>query len=126
MEITSPSRYSLPFTTILLSDSYTAIALHPATQHLPIPRATTAAWDVIPPLAVRIPSAATIPARSSGEVSSLTSITFLPAAAASAASSALNTISPQAAPGDAGSPFATLVALESSSASNVGCSSWLI
>ena len=33
----------------------------PATQHLPIPRATTAACDVIPPRPVRIPCAATIP-----------------------------------------------------------------
>ena len=33
----------------------------PATHGLPIPRATTAAWEVLPPVAVRIPTAACIP-----------------------------------------------------------------
>jgi hypothetical protein len=42
---------------------------HPATQTLPICLATNAACDVIPPLAVRIPSDASIPRISSGLVS---------------------------------------------------------
>ena len=43
--------------------------LHPATQVFPIPLVTTAACEVIPPRAVRMPFAATIPEISSGEVS---------------------------------------------------------
>jgi hypothetical protein len=45
--------------------------VHPQTQVLPHPLATTAAWLVIPPLAVSTPLAAHIPPISSGEVSSL-------------------------------------------------------
>ncbi len=37
------------------------ISLEPDTHGLPIPLATTAAWLVIPPLAVKIPFAACIP-----------------------------------------------------------------
>ena len=44
----------------------TSIASHPATHVFPICRATTAAWDVIPPFAVRIPRATSIPWMSSG------------------------------------------------------------
>ena len=53
----------------------------PATQGLPMPRATTAAWLVMPPRAVRMPSAACMPWMSSGEVSTRTRITFSPCAA---------------------------------------------
>ena len=73
----------------VLPASSTLISEHPDTQHLPMPLATTAACEVIPPLAVRIPSAATIPARSSGDVSSLTRIAFWPFATAASASAAL-------------------------------------
>lgn len=55
-----------------LSASFTRISAHPEMQHFPHPRATTAAWDVMPPLAVRIPAAACIPPTSSGLVSVLT------------------------------------------------------
>ncbi len=48
-ETNSPSLYFLPFTVITLASSSIATAEQPATQHLPIPRATTAAWDVTPP-----------------------------------------------------------------------------
>ena len=53
----------------------------PQTAGRPIPRATTAACDVFPPRAVKIPCAATIPTRSSGLVSRRTRMTFLPASA---------------------------------------------
>jgi hypothetical protein len=53
----------------------------PATQGLPMPRATTAAWLVMPPVEVRMPSAACMPWMSSGEVSRRTRITFSPARA---------------------------------------------
>ena len=94
----------------------------PDTQHFPIPRATTAAWDVIPPRAVRIPSATAIPAKSSGEVSIRTMTTFLPSACHLAASSAKNTICPVAAPGEAGKPFTHTFASFSAFLSNTGWS----
>ena len=61
----------------------------PTTAGLPQPRATTAAWLTRPPRAVRIPSAASIPWTSSGEVSLRTSTTGSPRSAAAAASSAV-------------------------------------
>src|SRR6266550_4689238 len=71
----------------------------PATHGLPMPRATTAACEVMPPCAVRIPCAAIMPWMSSGEVSQPTRITasVSPRCAAVSASS---TILPDAAPGD--------------------------
>ena len=57
-------------------------ASHPATQGLPIPRATTAACEVIPPCAVRTPRAWISPWMSSGVVSQRTSTTSSPCAAA--------------------------------------------
>ena len=66
-----------------------------------MPLATTAAWLVIPPLVVKIPTEECIPWISSGLVSSLTKITSLPLFASSSALSASNTISPTAAPGEA-------------------------
>ena len=77
------------------------IAEQPDTQQVPIPRATTAACEVIPPRAVKIPCDAFIPSISSGEVSRRTKITFSFLAFHSFASSAVNTILPQAAPGEA-------------------------
>ena len=46
-----------------------------------MPRATTAAWLVMPPREVRMPLAACMPWMSSGEVSIRTRITASPAAA---------------------------------------------
>src|SRR6267143_661739 len=46
------------------------MSLAPTTAHFPIPLATTAAWLVMPPRAVRTARAATIPWKSSGVVSS--------------------------------------------------------
>ena len=87
-----------------------------------MPRATTAACEVMPPRVVRMPSAACMPWMSSGEVSTRTRITFLPPAFSSAASSEVNTISPEAAPGEAGRPLA--ITLRCARGSMVGCSSW--
>ena len=78
----------------------------PATHGLPMPRATTAACDVMPPWTVRIPCAAIIPWMSSGVVSQRTRTTASPAPPRSAAVSASKTTPPHAAPGDAFSPFA--------------------
>lgn len=89
----------------------------PQTQHLPIPLATTAAWEVIPPLAVKIPLAMFIPSKSSGDVSILTKILW----ANFLASSAKKTIYPEAAPGDAGNPLATNLAVFKASGVKIGC-----
>ena len=61
----------------------------PTTAGFPQPRATTAAWLTRPPRAVRIPSAASIPWTSSGDVSLRTRTTFSPRSAAAWASSAV-------------------------------------
>lgn len=57
---------------LTLSASFTLMSEQPETQHFPQPRATTAAWEVMPPLAVSIPTAACMPPTSSGLVSVLT------------------------------------------------------
>ena len=67
-----------------------------------MPRATTAAWLVMPPRVVRIPLAACMPWMSSGLVSMRTRITLSPFCARASASSAENTAIPDAAPGEAG------------------------
>jgi hypothetical protein len=72
-----------------------------------MPRATTAAWLVMPPRAVTMPRAACMPWMSSGEVSSRTRMTASPSWLSRSASSASKTILPVAAPGLAGSPAAT-------------------
>ena len=81
------------------------MSVHPATHGLPHPRATTAACDVMPPRPVKMPSATYIPPMSSALVSSRTNMHGL--SFERFASSAVNTMTPTAAPGDAGSPFAT-------------------
>ena len=83
----------------------------PHTHGRPMPRATTAAWLVMPPRAVRMPAAACMPWMSSGLVSMRTRITSRPWPLSASASSASNTISPEAAPGDAGRPVATTLLL---------------
>ncbi len=87
-----------------------------------MPRATTAAWDVMPPRVVRIPSAACMPWMSSGLVSTRTRMTLRPALRAASASSDENTISPEAAPGEAGRPVARM--RRSAFGSIVGWRSW--
>ena len=81
-------------------------APQPTTEGLPIWRPTTAACDVMPPVAVRMPCATDMPWMSSGTVSIRTSSTRLPFCAQATASSAVNTMAPVAAPGEAGSPLA--------------------
>ena len=76
-----------------------------------MPRATTAACDVLPPRLVRIPSAATMPTKSSGLVSRRTKITLWPSLAKSNAFFESKTTSPTAAPGDAGMPRAISLTL---------------
>ena len=96
-------------------------AFAPTIQHLPIPRATTAAWLVIPPVEVKIPSQSTIPWISSGEVSCLTKITFSPATAFSCTFSAVKYTLPAPAPGEAGNPSRTGSADFNASAVKLGC-----
>ncbi len=96
----------------------------PATHGLPIWRATTAACEVAPPRAVRIPCATAMPWKSSGEVSTRTSTTCSPRPTHSTAVSALKTARPTAAPGEAFRPLATRVALARPVGSNWSRSSW--
>src|SRR6266404_6341756 len=77
----------------------------PHTHTLPICRATSAACEETPPREVRMPSAAIMPRKSSGDVSMRASTTFSPFSERITASSALNTTRPQAAPGPAGKPL---------------------
>ena len=79
----------------------------PTTAGRPIPRATSAACDALPPSEVRIPLAAWKPATSSASVNGRTRITSRPSWAAWTASAAVNTIAPLAAPGEALTPEAS-------------------
>ena len=86
-ETKSPSRSVTPPAVTVWSPRRSTSA--PTTAGLPQPRATTAAWLTRPPRAVRMPSEASMPCTSSGEVSLRTKTTFSPRAAAAAASSAV-------------------------------------
>ena len=104
--IVSPSRTSCPAMRTSRASRSTCSASQPATHGLPIPRATTAACEVMPPCAVSTPAASISPWMSSGVVSQRTRITAS-CWPCSAAVSASSTTFPDAAPGDALSPFAT-------------------
>ena len=73
----------------------------------PMPRATSAACDALPPSDVRMPLAAWKPATSSASVKGRTRMTARPSSAAATASGAVNTMAPLAAPGEAATPRAT-------------------
>ena len=77
--------------------------------------------SAVPPLLVRMPSAASNPFTSSASVNGRTSTTFRPSSRAATASEAVNTIPPLAAPGDAGTPLASTS--YPAPGANVGCSS---
>ena len=102
----SPSFRVVPFRDMVFASMSSESASQPATHGLPMPRATTAAWDVIPPWAVRIPCAAIIPWMSSGVVSQRTRMTASPSLPRSSAVSESKTTAPEAAPGEAFRPFA--------------------
>ena len=61
MVIRSPSFTVLPFTEKTLFSRLIRRLSAPATHGLPMPRATTAAWLVLPPRAVSTPLAAIMP-----------------------------------------------------------------
>ena len=105
--MTSPSCRMTSPTLAWRNLTSTTMPSAPATQGLPMPRATTAACDVLPPRLVKTPSAAKNPWMSSGRVSSRTRITFSPLLPSLSARSASKTHFPDAAPGDAGRPNAT-------------------
>ena len=102
--IRSPSRRSRsPIVSVPRSGSI-LISEAPTTQGRPMPRATIAACEDLPPWAVRMPRAAWKPATSSAEVNERTRIESSPSAARSWAALAVSAIVPDAAPGDAGTP----------------------
>lgn len=122
-EIQSPSHSTTLPTLAHFFSSNTSSASQPHTHGLPQPRATTAAWLVMPPRAVRMPSAACMPPTSSGDVSRRTRMTFSPCSCHCSASSAVKTTRPTAAPGEAGRPDATTDLAMAAGFSNSGCSS---
>ncbi len=122
-ETYSPSFTVLPLTRNEREPSEISSAPAPTTEGLPIWRPTTAACDVMPPVAVRMPCATNMPWMSSGTVSLRTSSTFFPCRVHSTASSAVNTTWPDAAPGDAGSPFVANGSAFQAAGSNTGARS---
>ena len=102
----SSSRTIRPPALKVRCSSSTTMSPAPTTQGLPMPTATTAACEVRPPREVTMPSAAYMPATSSGDVSARTRITGLPSLASSTARSGSNTACPTAPPGEAGRPRA--------------------
>ena len=120
--ITSPSASSRPLSEKVRASRSIVRPSQPATHGLPIPRATTAACEVMPPCAVRMPFAWSRPWMSSGVVSQRTRITSSPAWPRSSAESASSTALPDAAPGEAFSPRAATST--SAFGSIIGCSSW--
>ncbi len=120
--IVSPSCSNRPPRVIVFAALSMSRPSQPATQGLPMPRATTAACEVMPPCAVSTPLAWIIPWMSSGVVSQPTRMTASPALPRSSAVSASSTIAPDAAPGDAFSPRAATS--KSAFGSSIGWSSW--
>ena len=100
----------------------TRSASTPTTQVRPMPRATTAACDVLPPRLVSTPLAAIMPRRSSGLVSRRTRMTSSPLPAHATAVAESKAALPTAAPGLAAIPLA--ISSRSPSLSNCGNISW--
>ncbi len=119
--IRSPSLSSVSPTLTVFACRSISSAAAPETHGLPIPRATSAACDALPPSAVRMPLAAWKPATSSASVKGRTRITSRPSSPAATASCAVNTIAPLAAPGDAATPSASTS--NCASRAKAGCSS---
>ncbi len=123
MEIRSPSLTTTPPGAVnRRAFTSTSSSSAPHTQVLPIPRATTAACEVLPPREVTIPCAAIMPGRSSGLVSRRTRMTRSPPAAISSARALSKTALPTAAPGLAPMPLA--ICSVSAFSSKVGNMSW--
>ena len=120
--IVSPSASSSPPIVTVRAERSIESPSQPATHGLPIPRATTAACDVMPPCAVRIPFAWISPWMSSGVVSQRTRITSSPLRPRCSAVFASSTIAPQAAPGEAFRPCAATSSFAFGSI--IGCRSW--
>ena len=125
MLISSPSLITVEPTLAVLAAESTSSPSAPQTQVLPMPRATTAAWLVFPPRAVRMPLAAIMPSRSSGLVSLRTSTTCSPRAAHAFAVGESKTTRPTAAPGEAAMPLISRSRdPDRSNCGNISCASW--
>ena len=124
MLISSPSLITVDPTCAVFADESTSSASAPQTQVLPMPRATTAACEVFPPRAVRMPFAAIMPSRSSGLVSLRTSTTCSPRSAQAFAVGESKTARPTAAPGEAAMPLISRSrATDLSNCGNISCAS---
>ena len=116
----SPSCITSSATEKVLDSKLTFTSSAPTTQTLPICLPTTAAWLVLPPLAVKSPLAADIPCISSGLVSLVTRTTLFPCLLSSTAVCASSATCPEAAPGEAAKPFVRTLNFFLSSGSNIG------
>ena len=125
IETTSPSRMVRPATRTSLRATSMSSCSAPHTQVRPIPRATTAACEVLPPRAVSTPRAAIMPGRSSGLVSRRTSTTSSPRAPHVAALSDVSAMRPEVAPGEAPTPVVRCSrGAVWSNRGNSSCASW--
>lgn len=125
MLIMSPSFSTVPLTVAVRASPFTSSSAKPQTQVRPMPRATTAAWLVLPPREVSTPLAAIMPPRSSGLVSLRTRMTGCPACACVSAVLESNTMCPVAAPGDAAMPLPSwFLSASASNRGNISCASW--
>ena len=112
----SPSLTTISPTLNSLFSSSISTSCAPTTAGLPIPLATTAAWDVFPPNWVSTPLEAYKPCTSSGFVCGRTRIiSFSPSFANSSAVSGSKIAIPETAPGDALIPCARTCTIEFSS-----------
>ncbi len=118
MAMKSPASTVVPLAEIVSAPRSIFSALAPTTAGRPMPRATSAACEALPPSLVRIPLAAWKPATSSASVNGRTRMTSRPSCSAWTASLAVNTTSPLAAPGEALTPLASTS--KSAFGSNVG------
>ena len=110
--MTSPSPSSVP-SGIFMVWATMSISMDsvPHTAVLPMPRATTAAWEVLPPRVVRMPAAATMPGGSSGLVSPAHEDHIAALSSGDHRVLGLKTTSPTAAPGSSGALGGRLLAV---------------
>ena len=107
MAMKSPSASSCPSGSFSLRPRTSMCTFAaPVMAGRPIPRATSAACEALPPVVVRMPLAAAKPATSPASVNERARMTSRPSALADDASAAVKTTSPLAPPGEAAMPIA--------------------
>ena len=100
----SPSRSSTSPSRATPAAASIAKASTPTTAGMPHPRAITAAWLAMPPVAVMMAAAADMATSSAGVVNGRTNTAGMPSSSASNTASAVRHTRPDAAPGEAATP----------------------